>query len=69
LGTPLGFYAPLLYAKAAEAALFRPATGEGNGYYLAPEGWPWNPCTGLGVPRGAALERALRAGENERSAN
>jgi kumamolisin len=60
LGTALGFYAPLLYAKAEEAALFRAVTGEGNAPYSAPEGWTWNPCTGLGVPRGTSLERALR---------
>ncbi|MGP6192064.1 MAG: protease pro-enzyme activation domain-containing protein [Vulcanimicrobiaceae bacterium] len=61
LGTPLGFYAPLFYAAPKEAGLFRIAAGEGNGKYPAPEGQAWNPCTGLGVPRGTALERALCA--------
>jgi kumamolisin len=65
LGTPLGFYAPLLYAEAKTAALFRPVSGEGNGAYAAPEGWTWNPCTGLGVPCGTSLERALRKSETK----
>ncbi len=64
LGAPLGFFAPLLYAKATEESLFRAATGEGNGSYSAPAEWSWNPVTGLGVPRGGSLERALKNNES-----
>jgi kumamolisin len=54
--TPLGFFLPTLYA---EPGLLRPITegdnkpkGTDKGYAAGPG---WNPCTGLGVPRGQAL--------------
>ncbi len=56
LGKPLGFANPLLYAPSA-AAGFRPITSGGNGGYSAGPGW--NPCTGLGSPKGATLLGAL----------
>jgi kumamolisin len=57
LQTPVGFFAPLLYAKANRGVLFRPITSGCNGYYRARRGW--NPCTGLGSPVGTEIVRAL----------
>ena len=56
LGKPAGFFAPLLYA-AAQSPL-REITSGGNDRYRCGPGW--NPCTGLGVPIGDAIENALR---------
>lgn len=52
---PLGYLNPILYG-AARAAL-APVTVGGNGAYSASEGY--SACTGLGVPDGAALLKAL----------
>ncbi|MBV9233099.1 MAG: hypothetical protein JO030_03570 [Candidatus Eremiobacteraeota bacterium] len=57
LGTPIGFFAPLLYGNAAQ--LFRDVTSGGNGVYRSGAGW--NACTGLGVPIGTAIQTTLRA--------
>jgi kumamolisin len=57
LGTPIGFFAPLLYRQSAEV-LFTGVTVGDNGRFQAGPGW--NPCTGLGVPIGTAIEKALR---------
>jgi kumamolisin len=51
----IGFFAPLLYAQSRH--VMRPVTSGGNGYFEARAGW--NPCAGLGVPDGRALERML----------
>jgi len=56
VGAPIGFFAPLLYGAKARTAL-RAITSGTNGRYHASSGW--NPCTGLGVPIGSALEAAL----------
>jgi kumamolisin len=56
LGHPLGFFAPLLYDANARNA-FRPVTSGGNDRYKGAKSW--NPCTGLGVPIGTALQTAL----------
>ncbi len=56
LGAPAGFFAPLLYESAA--TLFRDVTSGGNDRYQSAAGW--NPCTGLGVPIGTAIEAMLR---------
>jgi len=56
LGHALGFFAPLLYGAQARKA-FRSITSGGNDRYRSAAGW--NPCTGLGVPIGTALETAL----------
>ncbi len=56
LGKPAGFFAPLLYA--AVQSPLREITSGGNDRYQCAPGW--NPCTGLGVPVGTALEAALR---------
>lgn len=58
LGKPLGFFTPLLYGGAPNALLHDVLTG-GNDRYRCAAGW--NPCTGLGVPNGVAIEAALRA--------
>jgi kumamolisin len=57
LGTSIGFFAPLLYRTAA--ATLRDITVGGNDRFKSAAGW--NPCTGLGVPIGAALEAMLSA--------
>lgn len=60
-GWPLGLLAPALYqcVPAGTAATgFRDITSGDNGAYSAGPGW--DPCTGLGVPDGAALLTALR---------
>ncbi|WP_344094944.1 S53 family peptidase [Microbacterium deminutum] len=54
LGAPLGLAQPRLYAAATG---FRDITVGNNGAYQAGRGW--DPCTGLGVPRGQALLSAL----------
>jgi kumamolisin len=56
VGVPVGFFSPLLYASPAK--LFRDVAEGDNGHFQARAGW--DPCTGLGVPRGTALEAALR---------
>ena len=58
LGHPIGFFAPLLYGDAA-TMLFSDVTTGGNDRFQSGTGW--DPCTGLGVPIGDAIERALRA--------
>jgi len=57
LGKPLGYANPLLYS-AKVSSVFRDVTSGSNGGYSAGPGW--DPCTGLGSPRGDALLRALR---------
>jgi len=52
---PLGYLNPILYS-AAKAALM-PITEGGNGAYAATPGY--SACTGLGVPDGVALLKAL----------
>jgi kumamolisin len=56
LGGPIGFFAPLLYGATA-GSVFRDVTSGGNDRFNSVAGW--NPCTGLGVPLGDAVERAL----------
>jgi kumamolisin len=59
LGVRVGCFAPLLYASPAGTTLRDVPNGD-NGAYHAHAGW--DPCTGLGVPDGAALEALLRGG-------
>lgn len=56
IGAPIGFFAPLLYGKAA--GIFAPVPEGGNDLFRSAA--TWNPCTGLGVPIGEAIERMLR---------
>jgi kumamolisin len=56
LKTRIGFFAPLLYTH---PALLHDIVEGGNARYSAGPGW--DPCTGLGVPIGTAIESALRA--------
>jgi kumamolisin len=56
IGHSIGFFAPLLYGTAADS-IFRDVTVGGNDRYHCTAGW--NPCAGLGVPIGSAIERAL----------
>jgi hypothetical protein len=58
-GTPVGFLNPLLYGSLAEAGAFRDITDGNNGVYQAGPGW--DPCTGLGSPKGTALLSILAA--------
>lgn len=53
----IGFVAPLLY-RAAPSPL-RDVTTGGSDHFRSAAGW--DPCTGLGVPAGDWIERALRA--------
>lgn len=55
LGGSLGFINPHLYSLGDEA--FRDITSGNNGAYVARVGW--DPCTGLGSPKAAALIAAL----------
>ncbi len=57
LGTPIGFFAPVLYG-ASSSRLFQAVVSGGNDRYQCTPGW--NPCTGLGVPIGDAIESTLR---------
>lgn len=56
LGTPIGFFAPLLY-RAGPEPIFRDVVTGGNDRFRSAAGW--NPCTGLGVPIGDALDAML----------
>jgi kumamolisin len=56
-GIPSGFFSPILYNHAGDQ-LFGDVIGGSNGPFQASAGW--NPCTGLGTPRGDAMEKALR---------
>ena len=55
LGKAVGFFAPFLYGAAP--GLFREIRSGANDRFSAGPGW--NPCSGLGVPIGDAIERAL----------
>jgi kumamolisin len=57
LGRPVGFLNPALYGAVRVAGGFRDITEGGNGAYAAGPGW--DPCTGLGTPRGGAILAAL----------
>ena len=62
-GRRFGLLQPALYRTLTAGAVppgFRDITTGSNGAYSARNGW--DPCTGLGVPDGAALLTALRAG-------
>jgi kumamolisin len=56
LGTPLGLVQPKLYLATAG---FRDITSGDNGAFSAGKGW--DPCTGLGSPKGSELLAALQA--------
>jgi kumamolisin len=62
LGAPIGLFSPLLYASREK--ILREVTDGNNGRFQARAGW--NPCTGLGVPLGGAIEAALRAAGSAR---
>jgi kumamolisin len=57
LGARIGFFAPILYRR-SDKPLFVDIVGGSNGTFQAGAGW--DPCTGLGVPIGVAIESALR---------
>jgi len=58
LGVPIGFFSPILYRQSAEP-LLHDITAGSNGRFQAGAGW--DPCTGLGIPIGVAIEKTLRA--------
>lgn len=68
LGRPIGFVTPILYELVLERGIvpFNRPTGS-NGAFAADPDKPWNPCTGLGTPRGAELIEALREYFREQS--
>lgn len=58
---PIGLLTPHLYnhfSKLVRHGAMAPITKGGNGLFHARRGWSC--CTGLGTPRGATLDRALR---------
>ncbi len=57
LGIPAGFFVPALYKESGDHPFSEITTGS-NGRFQAGPGW--NPCTGLGVPVGVAVEKRLR---------
>lgn len=57
-GRPTGLLQPWLYGLDGSTGAFRDITVGNNGAYSAATGW--DPCTGLGVPVGAALLAALK---------
>ncbi len=57
LGRPMGYANPILYAPSSANGL-RAITSGGNGGYSAHAGW--NPCAGLGSPKGGTLLAALQ---------
>lgn len=59
LGVPIGFFSPILYRESDQRFFVDITTGN-NGRFQAGAGW--DPCTGLGVPIGIAIEEALRRG-------
>ncbi|HXU29124.1 MAG TPA: S53 family peptidase [Thermoanaerobaculia bacterium] len=61
LGRSVGYVTPWLYElKLSQGAeIFNQIEGN-NGGYLATKGDGWNPCVGLGSPKGRALLKALR---------
>ncbi|HEX4155801.1 MAG TPA: S53 family peptidase [Acidobacteriaceae bacterium] len=63
-GHDAGFVNPTLYG---DASAFRDITGGNNGSFAAGTGW--DACTGLGSPKGAAIVKALGAGEGSEKKN
>jgi kumamolisin len=57
-GAPLGLVAPHLYANSASMRPIVIGNNRQNGIGYA-TGTGWSACTGLGVPRGAAIVDAL----------
>lgn len=62
LGRRVGFLNPILYDLKLKQrqAIFRDIVQGNNGGYEAGPGKLWNPCTGLGSPRGTKLLAALK---------
>jgi len=58
LGRELGDPHALFYAQGASGGFSEITQGSNGGYSAGPG---WNPCTGLGSPRGSALLAALRS--------
>ncbi len=58
LGRQVGFLNPELYGAVLAGGGFRDIIDGDNGAYSAGPGW--DPCTGLGSPRGGAILAALR---------
>jgi kumamolisin len=57
LGWNLGLVTPYLYALMGTPAFRQIVDGDNGGYSAGPD---WNPCTGLGTPRGTELLERLR---------
>jgi len=61
-GGRLGLLQPLLYRLQIdeEQGVFQTIYGD-NGGFRGPPGEPWNPCAGLGVPRGRRLAEKVKS--------
>ena len=57
LGTPVGFFHPVLYGGLAKT--LNDITSGNNGAWNAAQGW--DPCTGMGSPNGQQILETLRA--------
>ena len=60
LGKNVGFINPILYQLSPASGAIQDITSGDNGDYQAGPGW--DPCTGLGVPNGQLLLKALQNG-------
>jgi kumamolisin len=59
LGKPAGYLNPVLYKSTDPEADFNDITSGNNGAYKAKKSW--DPCTGLGTPKGSKIAVALGA--------
>lgn len=59
LGKPAGYLNPVLYQSTDPEADFNDITSGNNGAYKAKKSW--DPCTGLGTPKGSKIAVALGA--------
>ena len=59
LGKPAGYLNPVLYQSTDPEADFNDIAAGNNGAYKAKKSW--DPCTGLGTPKGSKIAVALGA--------
>jgi kumamolisin len=59
IGKPAGYLNPVLYSTNVAATFHDITSGNNSGYSAGPG---WDPCTGLGTPKGTSLLSALKGG-------